>query len=162
QGANFLTQAAVSVDGAAVPTTVVNSTTLAAKISGNTLAQPAVAQLQVRNSNGSASNQVPLTVTAAPDSQSTLSITTTQLPSAQVGVSYKATLTATGGSTPYKWGLSSGSLPSGLSLASNTGVISGTPTMPGTFTFGVTVTDAASKSQTKSVTYSIVVVPVQS
>src|SRR6185437_7869980 len=97
-----------------------------------------------------------------PDSQSTLSITTTQLPSAQVGVLYKATLTATGGSTPYKWGLSSGSLPSGLSLASNTGVISGTPTMPGTFTFGVTVTDAASKSQTKSVTYSIVVVPVQS
>src|SRR5215469_8088982 len=161
QGTNFEAQAAVMVDGTAVPTTVVNSTTLAAKISGSTLAQPAVAQLRVRNSNGSASNQVPLTVTAAPDSQSTLSITTTQLPSAQVGVSYKTTLTANGGSTPYKWSLSSGSLPSGLSLA-NSGVISGTPTMPGTFTFGVTVTDAASKSQTKSVMYSIVVAPVQS
>ena len=155
-GANFQSQAALTVNGTAVPTTVVNSTTLAANISGSPLAQPAVQQLQVKNTNGAASNQVPLTVTTAPDSQNALSITTTQLPSAQVGTVYKVTLGATGGSTPYKWSVSSGSLPSGLTLSSG-GVISGTPTVSGTSTFGITVTDAATKAQTKSVMYSITV-----
>ena len=97
QGTNFQSQAALTVNGNAVPTTVVNSTTIAANISGTTLAQPAVQQLQVKNSDGASSNQVPLTVTSAPDSQNALSITTTQLPSAQVGVSYKVSLAAAGG-----------------------------------------------------------------
>ena len=160
QGANFQSQAALTVNGTAVPTTVVNSTTLAANISGSPLAQPAVAQLQVKNTNGGASNQVPLTVTSAPDSQNSLSISTTQLASAQVGVSYKVSLAAAGGTQPYKWSVSSGSLPSGLTM-SNGGVISGTPSVSGTFTFGVTVTDSSSKAQNKTVTFSIVVAPVQ-
>src|ERR1700744_3832341 len=96
QGSNFQSKAALMVNGTAVPTTVMNSTTIAANITGSTLAQPAVAQLQVKNSNGAASNQGPLTVTNAPDSQNALSISTTQLPSAQVGVSYKASLSAAG------------------------------------------------------------------
>ncbi len=161
QGANFQSQAALTVNGTAVPTTVVNSTTLAANISGSPLAQPAVAQLQVKNTNGGASNQVPLTVTSAPDSQNSLSISTTQLASAQVGVSYKVSLAAAGGTQPYKWSVSSGSLPSGLTM-SNGGVISGTPSVSGTFTFGVTVTDSSSKAQNKTVTFSIVVAPVKS
>src|SRR6185437_643979 len=97
QGTNFQSQAALTVNGDAVPTTVVNSTTIAANISGTKLAQPAVAQLQVRNSNGGQSNQVPLTVTNALQSPSALSITTTQLPSVQVGTPYKVTLAAAGG-----------------------------------------------------------------
>ena len=159
QGANFQSQAALTVDGNAVPTTVVNSTTIAANISGTTLAQPAVAQLQVRNSDGASSNQVPLTVTTAPDSGTALSIATTQLPSAQMGVSYRVSLAAAGGTQPYKWSVSSGSLPSGLTM-SNGGVISGTPSVSGTFSFAVTVTD--SKAQSKTVTFSIVVAPVKS
>ena len=39
------------------------------------------------------------------------SVTTTSLPSAAVGVVYSATLAATGGTTPYTWSISSGSLP---------------------------------------------------
>src|SRR5579864_6188334 len=62
QGTNFQSQAALTVNGNAVPTTVVNSTTIAANIGGTTLAQPAVQQLQVRNSDGAQSNQVALTV----------------------------------------------------------------------------------------------------
>src|SRR5580704_17374669 len=158
QGAGFQSQASLTVNGAAVPTTVVNSTTIAANISVTTLAQPVVAQLQVKNSNGGASNQVPFTVTNAPDSTDSLSITTTQLPSAQAGSPYKQSLNASGGTTPYKWNLSSGSLPSGLTL-STAGMISGTPTISGTYTFGVTVVDSATKAQSKSVTYSIVVTP---
>ena len=156
QGSNFQSQAALTVNGSAVPTTVVNSTTLAANITGTTLAQPAVAQLQVRNSDGAQSNQVPLTVTSAPNSSNDLSITTTQLPSAQVGSAYKVSIAATGGTLPYKWTVSSGSLPPGLTL-SNAGVISGTPTTGGTYTFSVTVADAGLKTQTKTVTFSIVV-----
>ena len=44
---------------------------------------------------------------------------------------------------------------------SSGGVISGTPSVSGTFTFGVTVTDSSSKAQNKTVTFSIVVAPVQ-
>lgn len=57
----------------------------------------------------------------------TLSITSpATLPNATGGVSYSTTLTATGGTPPYKWALQSGGLPPGLKLAT-TGVISGTP-----------------------------------
>ena len=58
----------------------------------------------------------------------TLSISTTSLASGQVGTPYSATLTASGGTPPYQWSVSSGALPPGLTLAASTGVISGTPT----------------------------------
>lgn len=74
---------------------------------------------------------------------SALSITTASLPAANIGVSYTATLAATGGVTPYTWAVTTGSLPSGLTLNSTTGVISGTPTSAGTFNFTITVTDSA-------------------
>lgn len=45
------------------------------------------------------------------------------------------TLTATGGNTPYTWSISAGALPTGLSLNSSTGQITGTPTAGGTFNF---------------------------
>lgn len=79
------------------------------------------------------------TVTVVP----TFTITTTGLPAANIGVSYTATLAATGGVSPYTWSVTTGSLPTGLTLNSSTGVISGTPTSAGAFTFTVTATDSA-------------------
>lgn len=73
----------------------------------------------------------------------TLAITTSSLPAANLGVAYSATLAATGGQSPYTFAVTTGSLPTGLTLNSTTGVISGTPSAAGTFNFTVTVTDSA-------------------
>jgi uncharacterized repeat protein (TIGR02543 family) len=67
-------------------------------------------------------------------------ITTVSLPNGTVGAAYNQTLAATG-DTPITWSVMSGSLPDGLSLTA--GVISGTPTASGTFTFTVKAENAA-------------------
>jgi hypothetical protein len=71
-----------------------------------------------------------------------LTITTTSLPDGTVGVPYSQTLAAVGGLSPYKWAVTTGTLPAGLTLAAATGIISGTPTAVATTPFTVTVTDA--------------------
>ena len=64
----------------------------------------------------------------------------------KVGVSFSETLTASGGATPYTFAMAGGStLPAGLSLSS-AGVISGTPTAAGPFSFTVQATDNSSIS----------------
>lgn len=75
----------------------------------------------------------------------TLAVATTTLPVGQIGVAYSFTLTATGGTRPYTWSQTGGTLPAGLSLNTSTGVISGTPTgSPSTATGLVfTVTDSS-------------------
>jgi hypothetical protein len=66
------------------------------------------------------------------------SILTTALPGGAAGTAYSQTLATTGGGTgTVSWTLTSGSLPPGLSLAGSTGVISGTPTAPGAYSFTV-------------------------
>src|SRR5207248_97980 len=96
----------------------------------------------VSNAAGSAtSSAAMLTVNAA----STLQITTAQLPGGAVAGTYSATLSATGGSTPYTWSLLSGTLPNGLTLNAS-GSLSGTPSLAGSFPFTVQVKDAAGLS----------------
>jgi hypothetical protein len=77
-------------------------------------------------------------------------ITTTSLPSGTQNIAYNATLAASGGTTPYTWSITVGSLPAGLTLTSSTGVISGTPTGTGTSNFTIQVTDARSQVATKA------------
>jgi len=77
-------------------------------------------------------------------SASPVSITTTSVPDGQVGSAYSTALGASGGTTPYTWSISSGALPGGLSLGQSNGVISGTPTTSGQFTFTAMVTDSTS------------------
>lgn len=73
---------------------------------------------------------------------STLSITTATLPSTPVGVSYSATLAATGATGSIAWSIANGALPAGLSL-STAGAITGTPSTPGTAIFTVRASDSA-------------------
>jgi hypothetical protein len=86
-------------------------------------------------------------VTSAPG------IATTTLTTGAVGTAYSQTLSATGGTIPYKWTISSGTLPGGLSLSS-IGTISGTPTAAcaaTSVTFKVTDSKSATATQSMSI-----------
>jgi hypothetical protein len=82
-------------------------------------------------------------------------IITTSLPAGTRGTTYSQTLAATGGTTPYTWAVTSGSLPAGLSLNSSTGAITGTPTTAATSSFTVTVTDAGSLTDPQALSITI-------
>jgi uncharacterized repeat protein (TIGR03803 family) len=87
---------------------------------------------------------------------SPLQITTTSLPAGTVNSPYSATLSVSGGVPPYSWSVIGGSLPSGLTL-STSGVISGTPTAAGTFSFTVQVRDSESPPATAIAPLSITI-----
>jgi hypothetical protein len=82
----------------------------------------------------------------------------TTLPAALVGTPYSTTLQAAGGKAPLTWTLAPGSaLPAGLTLSS-AGVISGTPSSSGSFTFTATVSDSTPGTpQTAAQTFSLAV-----
>jgi hypothetical protein len=82
-----------------------------------------------------------------------LAVLTGSLPSATVGVAYSAQVQASGGALPYKW--SASGLPLGLSINQASGVISGTPTVGGSQTATVTVTDSDGIIASAPITLSI-------
>jgi len=84
-----------------------------------------------------------------------LIITTALLPNGSVNVAYRATLQASGGTKPYSWSITTGSLPAGLSLDASAGVISGTPTTSEKSSFTVQVADASTQSVTRQLSITI-------
>src|SRR6185369_15322675 len=78
-------------------------------------------------------------ITVAPPDMTAQCVTAT---TGKVGVPYSSSIGVTGGTAPYTFALNSGSLPNGLSLNPTTGLISGTPTSAGPFSFTVKVTDS--------------------
>jgi Putative Ig domain len=89
-----------------------------------------------------------------------LAITTVALPDGTQQSPYSTTLAAIGGTKPYSWSLTSGTLPSGLFLNASTGVISGTPGAPVTDTpLTFSVTDSSSSVQTQSVSLTLTIAP---
>jgi hypothetical protein len=74
------------------------------------------------------------------------------------GAALNIHLTVAGGVPPYRWSLSSGGLPNGVSL-SESGVLTGSAAALGSTTVGFQVTDAVAKSGQKSITINIVPPP---
>ena len=85
-------------------------------------------------------------------------VTTTSIPAATAGSAYSATLAESGGTSPYRWSITAGSLPPGLSFNASTGVISGTPTGGGSGSVTFQVTDssnAVKMSSSRAITFTV-------
>lgn len=92
------------------------------------------------------------------DDLEVLTIITYFLPAGTVGVSYSTQLSVINGVLPYSWSIISGALPAGLTLDID-GLISGTPTAAGIFSFTVRITDAAGTTDTQTLTLEILAAP---
>lgn len=119
----------------------INSTT--GRISGTTTAAAGTYTVGISVSDG----HVTKLVTVSLKVKDTLFITapTASMTDAQYNVSsYSYTCTASGGTGTYSW--SASGLPTGLSINSSTGVVSGTPSQLGTFSVNITVTSGVVSS----------------
>src|SRR5690606_26025345 len=81
-----------------------------------------------------------------------ITISPASVPAGAVGTAYEQALSASGGTGPYSYMISGGSLPQGMGMDGD-GIIDGTPEEPGSFGFTVTATDTF--GQTGEKTYSL-------
>ncbi len=161
-GTNFTSDSVILWNGNAIATSLVDSNTLSSPLASSIVATPATVQLQVQNTATKASStSVPVVITPPANSASVspLSLLTTSLPQPTQGTAYSVALAASGGTPAYNWVVTGGQLPSGLSLSSTTGVIAGTPTSNGVFSFTITVTDSGSPAQTAAMQFGLTVPP---
>jgi lysophospholipase L1-like esterase len=135
--------ATIQANGSPTPTYAVQSGSLPAGLSLNgttgaitgTPSAAGTSTFTIRaTGTGTADKSYSITVVASP-----VWVTTT-LPAPVVGVAYSTTLSASG-STPISFSLATGTLPPGLALSA--GVLSGTPTVAGTYGFTLRATNAA-------------------
>ena len=70
----------------------------------------------------------------------TMTLLPTAFPNATVGIPYSQANSVSGGTPPYTIALTSGSVPPGLTYTN--GVLSGTPTIVGTYSFTISATDS--------------------
>ncbi len=88
-----------------------------------------------------------------------LAIIVHQLEFGAVGFRYSSDLQATGGTPPYRFAITQGTLPGGISLNAGSGNLSGVPTAAGNFSFSFQVTDAVGQIQTSTASISIAPAP---
>jgi large repetitive protein len=145
-GNNFTEATSVSFGGMAV-SFLVNSAT---SIMATSPAGMGTVDVVVTNPSGSSAMSAADRFTYIP----TITLTPLMLPPT-VGAAYSQTLSASGGASPYTYSISAGTLPSGITLNSTTGVISGTPAAAGPFSFTITAKDSNGFTATQS--YSFIV-----
>ena len=75
--------------------------------------------------------------------------TTSPLATRAQGTFFSQTLSASGGTSPYTWSMTAGSLPPGTSLSS-AGVFSGTPSVSGPFNFTAKIVDTGAAEDTQA------------
>lgn len=96
----------------------------------------------------------------------TITLAPTTLPALAVGTAFSHTLVASGGQPAYSYAIAAGALPAGMVLNTATGVLSGTPTHAGSYSFILTATDSGgfigSQSYSGTVAGGVVVLPAES
>src|SRR5262249_47757274 len=90
---------------------------------------------------GCSGNQA-YTLTINPAGCPAITLTPSTLPDGTTGATYTQTISGNGGTAPYTFGMTGGSLPNGLGLDTISGIISGTPSLAGNFGFTLTASDA--------------------
>lgn len=114
--------------------------------------------VQATDANSFAGTRAYSVTIAAPS----LALTPASLPNGNVGTSYAQSVTASGGTAPYSFAITSGNLPAGLTLDTSNGTISGTPSSVNTHNFTLTVTDSTTGTGapfTASRAYSLAIAP---
>jgi hypothetical protein len=85
---------------------------------------------------------------------SAIEINTTSVPNGTVDTAYSAAVKASGGCTPYKWSISSGKLPNGITAKASANSLDldldGTPSKSGSYSFTASVTDCGEHVAKKS------------
>ena len=120
---------------------------VAGVISGTPAAASASSFTVQVTDSGSQTGSKPLSITINPPAPNIT--TASPLPGASKGLAYSVTLTASGGTQPYSWSAAGGSIPPGLTFSSS-GMLSGTPTSPGTFNFIFQLSDGDGRVTSKS------------
>lgn len=140
-GANFQQPSTVLWNGSRRSTTFVSSSELTAEISSADVASPSTAEIAVVNTaTGSQSGSASLAVVKQ------MQINNSQLPAGVVGQPYSAPLAVSGGAPPFRWSVSAGDLPSGITMNSTSGQLSGDAASAGNFAFTAWVTDSLNSS----------------
>lgn len=130
---------------------------LAVNSAGLLSGTPTIAQTQTFTITATDSCPVPQVVPQSATltvNQSMQIVTPGTLPAGFQGVTYAVQFSAQGGTSPYTWALASGTLPTGLSLG-GAGALTGTPTVIGTYSFVIRVTDNAAQTATAPFTLTI-------
>ncbi|HVK50209.1 MAG TPA: putative Ig domain-containing protein [Pseudoxanthomonas sp.] len=110
--------------------------------------------LRADDSYGNSGTQT-FNITIAPP---TIVLTPNALGNGVRGSEYSTTLSASGGTAPYSYAITAGALPAGVTLAPG-GVLSGTPTVDGTFNVTITATDAYGSTGSHAYTLTINAAP---
>jgi large repetitive protein len=130
---------AYSITAGALPTGLSLNGSTGALSGTPTAAGPFNFTVKALDANSFSGNQAYSLVIGA----AALSLSPATLPGATAEASYTTTLTSTGGTLPYTYAVTAGSLPAGISLNASTGVISGTTVASGSFPVTVRVTDSS-------------------
>jgi len=162
---NGTTTASATGGGSGLPVTFTSTTptictasgTNGSTVTGVATGTCTIAANQAGNASYNAASQVTNNITVTCP---TVAISNTSLPNGTIGTMYSQQLTVSSGGT-VTWSITSGSLPSGLSLNTATGVISGKPTAGGIYSFNVRATNGCGSTATQALSIRIPFNPYQ-
>jgi hypothetical protein len=134
----------ISATHATVAASATHATVAASAVSASSSSRPATSTSSQSQPSGS--------------SRSPLQLTPSALLAVTAGAQDSQQITAAGGTPPYTFAVTAGTLPPGLTLSA-AGALGGTPTTPGSYMFTITATDSSAAPDKGSAAYTLQVAP---